>query len=253
MLDAMDEIPEQVTAEHRVAGCLVGGAVGDALGAEVEFMTLAEIRRSWGAAGVRDYTAADGRGRITDDTQMTLFTAEGLIRAMNRSVDRGICNVTAVLHRAYQRWLLTQHGDRSRVPWDWESPGEPSGWLVEQHSLWVRRAPGNTCLGALEGGRMGEPEHPINDSKGCGGVMRVAPVGLTASDPFDLGCRAAAITHTHPTGYLAAGAFAEIVGGLVGGADLADAVAGARRRLEGEPDSTETLTALTAAVELGDC
>ncbi len=62
-------------------------------------------------------------------------------------------------------------------------------------------------MGALFSGKTGTPEKPLNDSKGCGGVMRVAPVGLVATDPFDLGCRAAAITHGHPSGWLASGAF----------------------------------------------
>ena len=53
-----------------------------------------------------------------------------------------------------------------------------------------------------------------NDSKGCGGVMRVAPVGLYEQNPeraFDLACEIAAITHGHPTGCLAAGCLAAII------------------------------------------
>ena|SRR5664279_1092079 len=63
---------------ERVVGCLLGGAVGDALGAPIEFMTLPEIRKKFGPEGLKDYSPAYGRlGAITDDTQMTLFTAEG--------------------------------------------------------------------------------------------------------------------------------------------------------------------------------
>ena len=83
----------EVTVENRFRGCLFGGAVGDALGADVEFMSTGEIRARYGPDGVTDYTTADAIGRITDDTQMTLFTAEGLIRAHNRMADRGICDV----------------------------------------------------------------------------------------------------------------------------------------------------------------
>lgn len=62
----------------QVRGSLLGGAVGDALGAAVEFQSLAEIRSRFGPAGILDYAPAFGRlGAITDDTQMTLFTAEG--------------------------------------------------------------------------------------------------------------------------------------------------------------------------------
>lgn len=71
-----------VARESCYRGCLVGGAAGDALGAPVEFRSLSEITKQFGTGGVRDFVAAYGRlGAITDDTQMTLFTAEGLICA----------------------------------------------------------------------------------------------------------------------------------------------------------------------------
>jgi ADP-ribosyl-[dinitrogen reductase] hydrolase len=62
-----------------IAGCLLGRAVGDALGAPIEFLRLSEIRERFGLAGLTDYAPAYGKlGAITDDTQMTLFTAERL-------------------------------------------------------------------------------------------------------------------------------------------------------------------------------
>lgn len=96
----------------RVRGCLLGGAIGDALGNPVEFLSLAGIRRAHGEQGVRGLTAdEDGVvGRVTDDTQMTLFTAEGLIRAHSRAMSKGIGGAeTAVIRRAYLRWLDIQN------------------------------------------------------------------------------------------------------------------------------------------------
>jgi ADP-ribosyl-[dinitrogen reductase] hydrolase len=67
----------------RAYGCLVAGAVGDALGAWIEFSSLAEIRDRWGADGIVGYAPAYGtEGAITDDTQMTLLTVEALRRAL---------------------------------------------------------------------------------------------------------------------------------------------------------------------------
>ena len=66
-----------VSIPSRFRGCLLGGAVGDALGAPVEFWSRSEILRQFGPDGVRDYIPAYGRiGAITDDTQMSLFTAD---------------------------------------------------------------------------------------------------------------------------------------------------------------------------------
>src|SRR5688500_20227961 len=66
---------------RRWRGCLLGGAVGAALGAPVEFMALAEIRERFGPSGIVDYTTAFERpGTITDDTQLILFSDHGLLR-----------------------------------------------------------------------------------------------------------------------------------------------------------------------------
>jgi ADP-ribosylglycohydrolase len=68
-----------ISLQTRVRGCLLGGAIGDALGAPVEFMRLAQIKKRFGPDGTVDYAPAYGRiGAITDDTQMTLFTAESV-------------------------------------------------------------------------------------------------------------------------------------------------------------------------------
>jgi len=244
-----------VPSRHdRFLGCLLGGAVGDALGAPIEFDSWSEIQGWFGAGGLRDYAAAYGRrGAITDDTQMTLFTAEGLIRARNRSAESGIADVDAVMHRAYERWLLTQVGDPEAVPWDPDfGPRSNSGWLVTQPFLQQRRAPGNTCLRALLNGyRLGTPTSPMNQSKGCGGVMRVAPVGLVCdADSFDLGCRFAALTHGHPSGWMAAGALAAIVEQVTRGVDLDVAAQNAAERCQGIAGGYEVAEALEAAVAL---
>ena len=205
-------IPVGGLAESKVRGCLVGGALGDALGAPVEFMSWPDIRERYGPAGIAEVPIDAG---FTDDTQMTLFTAEGLIRASVRGRSRGIWYPPAVVWHAYLRWLHTQG-----VPWTTagahlaSDDAEPDGWLVHEAVLHRQMAPGNTCLAALKSGRMGTPEEPLNDSKGCGAVMRAAPVGLIAADrrhAFDLGCEIGAITHGHPDGYGAAGALAAIV------------------------------------------
>ncbi len=63
-------------------GCLLGGAIGDALGWPVEFLQYSEIKSKYGETGITDLVlGSSGLAEITDDTQMTLFTAEGIVRA----------------------------------------------------------------------------------------------------------------------------------------------------------------------------
>jgi len=249
---SVEQTPEHI--ERRFLGCLLGGAVGDALGAPVEFMRRTDILRRFGPTGIRDYAPAYGRlGAITDDTQMTLFTAEGLIRAHLRKCERGICSFEAVVANAYLRWLRTQ-GFESR-----EEPFGELGWLFAQRDLHHRRAPGNTCLAALRDmTSLGEPA--ANTSKGCGGVMRVAPVGLfgwhfrsavdNLDNVFQLGANLAGLTHGHPSGRLPAGVLAVLILGLTDGATLAEALPVATALLRRQPDHAETLRALENAIDL---
>lgn len=249
-------VPEESVRE-RYQGCLLGGAVGDALGAPVEFMRHSEITKAFGPKGITDLVPAYGKlGAITDDTQMTLFTAEGALRAYVRASLRGICSPPSVIHHAYLRWLYTQGEHQPR-----DKEFLLSGWLIEQKDLFSRRAPGRTCIDALRSSLdVGRPAR--NDSKGCGGVMRVAPIGmlfhaLTIKNPasrsenlqraFDLGCDAAAITHGHPTGFLTAGVMAALVFELLDGADLAGAIERAIPLLMKRDRHEETLDAVLRA------
>jgi len=166
-------------------------------------------------------------GAITDDTQMTLFTAEGLIRAWVRFEDRGICHPPSIVHHAYLRWLLTQ-GER---PTNKHIPIRRDGWLFSKRGLHHRRAPGNTCLSALcDAEELGLPAVARNKSKGCGGVMRVAPVGLFADvigddkAVFESATEIAALTHGHPTGSLSAGYLAAVIAALMRGEPLTGAM-----------------------------
>ena len=177
MRRSTDDLPEY---RSRVRGCLLGGALGDALGAPVEFEPIRRIRKQYGLAGLTGLVA-DWRGEvglITDDTQMTLFTVEGLIRAGRITVDgparatgataagparepgsvsgqagsrrRGrreeptLTEETAAVRRAYLRWLDTQQHSSPLLP----ASSAPSanelvrtGRLREQTWLYSRAPP----------------------------------------------------------------------------------------------------------------
>ncbi|MBA7560007.1 ADP-ribosyl-[dinitrogen reductase] glycohydrolase [subsurface metagenome] len=185
-------------------GCLLGLAIGDALGAPVEFLRLPEIKKRYGKPGITDFHEWRDfiPGSYTDDTQMSLSTAVGCIRAYQRWRDRGICHPASVVHRRYLDWL--------------ESQNDPD----------QRRGPGSTCLSALQSGKMGTIEEKINNSKGCGGVMRTAPVGLAfpSDRAFQEGAEYAAITHGHPSGYLTAGFLSGMISCIIEGKTLIDAI-----------------------------
>lgn len=59
-------------------GCLIGGAAGDALGYAVEFDREDAIFSKYGEEGITEYDLKNGVAQISDDTQMSLFTATGI-------------------------------------------------------------------------------------------------------------------------------------------------------------------------------
>ena len=202
-----------VTTRDRIAGCLIAGGLGDALGYEVEFSSWPAIQGRFGRNGIRELALRNGKARISDDTQMTLFTAEGMVLGYDRVKERHMgSDYEVYIYEAYLCWLQTQgyHAD---------SLWSRSSRLLKNPDMNHPRAPGNTCLSALLSGKMGSLDKPINHSKGCGGVMRTAPCGLVRrdsrgdpfGDPLMLGAKAAAITHGHPMGWVPAGMLSDIV------------------------------------------
>ena len=192
--------------KDQVLGCMVGGAVGDALGYAVEFSSYGSIVKQYGEKGITRYALdRHGLAQISDDTQMSLFTAAGILLGMTRGYMRGIMGrIDTYCRFTYLDWLHTQ---------EWTSRHEDArvdSWLMDVPELYSRRAPGNTCLSALHS--IEEGKEPRNNSCGCGGVMRTAPLALLNqlhgySDGDKLYCNmcaaeAARITHKHPLGFI---------------------------------------------------
>lgn len=196
-----------------IRGCLMAGAVGDALGYEVEFMSRRSILSRFGEQGITKFALdRNGKALISDDTQMTLFTANGMLMGLTRGYMRGIGGrPEKYVDIAYLDWYYTQTGKkREMLIDDWHPT-----WLRDLPEMAHRRAPGNTCLSACESLFRGEKAQ--NNSKGCGGIMRVAPMALlnagyasrnensySIEELAEAGGEIAEVTHKHPLGFLPA-------------------------------------------------
>lgn len=201
--------------------CLLGGAIGDALGNPVEFMYSDNIQKKYGKNGITDLELVKGKAQITDDTQMTFFTGDGLLKSAIERFDNKKEPVYDIIYKSYKNWYNTQNNNGKTI-------NQNNGWISDINDLYALRAPGTTCLGSLQRGIAGSVENPINNSKGCGGVMRVAPVGLMYyKNPqlaFKIGAECAALTHGNPSGYLPAGVMASIIANLVQGKSMNESV-----------------------------
>ena len=238
---ALKEKKEREVHLDAIRGCMFGGAAGDALGYPVEFLDEESIFRRYGAKGITAYDKdpRTGKALISDDTQMTLFTADGLLIGETRGAMRGIRGKPrGYVTLTYLDWLKTQESSMKEVN-RFKRPSKDGGysWLLDVPELYSRRAPGNTCLSALREESRGETfddyvEAKRNGSKGCGGIMRVAPLALDppgfVSDIPEVetpyyylkplvmeGAQLAAITHGHSLGYMPAAVLVHIITRIV--------------------------------------
>ena len=258
-----------------VRGCMAGGAAGDALGYAVEFWREKRIFDTYGPEGITEYEtdSRSGKALISDDTQMTLFTANGLLAGETRGLMRGIAGPPReYVKSAYYDWLKTQQSTMREVNRH-ERYTEAGGvsWLLDVPELYSRRAPGNTCLDALTAkndNRKDYIRNPANNSKGCGGIMRVAPLALLYRPgenysgglrELDLeGAQLAAITHGHSLGYMPAAAVTHIISRILTdeNPDLKEIVLDARDMMEqlfaGDRHQEELIRIMNLAVELSE-
>jgi ADP-ribosyl-[dinitrogen reductase] hydrolase len=138
----------------RFRGCLLGVAVGDALGMPTEGYTAREIKAKFGM--VREMLAAPQghfhtglfAGQFTDDTEETLLLAESLVEAAGFSPDRFAERLAA--------WGTT--------------------WTLDER---LNRGVGFATRSAVESMIAGTPWQQSGQAIAtCGSAMRAAPIGL---------------------------------------------------------------------------
>lgn len=257
---------ENTEIQDKIRGSLIGGAAGDALGYAIEFDNEKTIWHRFGSEGIQAYALhkADGKARISDDTQMTLFTADGiLVNRTNRAVF-GMDNLPRKeVAGAYIDWLQTQSGNYEAARrCGRKKHGSGVSWLLDVPELHKAQAPGLTCMRALNdlsNYRDFKEDYirvKVNDSKGCGGVMRVAPAAFVP-DADSLAAldweaaQMAAITHGHPLGYMPAAVLCHVLNRLVySGFTMQEAVLDARAAAEALFPEEETLPALLQIMDL---
>lgn len=239
-IESVNRLPDKIKAPEHSASCsnearaarvkdcirgsLMAGAAGDALGYTVEFMSRKSILARYGNKGITKFDLTpDGKALISDDTQMTLFTANGMLMGITRGYMRGIGGAPEnYVDGAYLDWYYTQTGKKKDV---WNNY-RPHTWICHLPELAHRRAPGNTCLSACES--MLNRQEVENNSKGCGGIMRVAPMALLAAgylvrgerfysiaEMDRAGAETARVTHKHPLGFLPAAMLTHLLYKLV--------------------------------------
>ena len=230
----------------RIEGCIFGGAIGDAFGAPVEAYSVERIQKRFGISGIRYIPKKNGVYKVTDDTQMTLFTMEGLLKSYIKNCKLDEEPNYDIIYSSYINWYNTQSKS-------FDILGRQKG-LLSDSALYSNRGPGHTCLSSLRDNIMGSIEKPINDSAGNGGLMRVAPVGIMYNKnpelAFEIGINCAALTHGSPEAYLPAGFQCALIANLFNNIDLETSINNAMRILQKYENSEDTCECLKKAINL---
>ncbi|MCC9172996.1 ADP-ribosylglycohydrolase family protein [Arthrobacter sp. zg-Y179] len=215
----------------KIRGCLLGGALGDA---------GAAASAPAGASGTS----------ITADTQLALYSLDGLLEAIEWANQGVGADETACVWLAYLRWMrgrglpLPENGPSPLPrPIDAEPLLQPAG---------TEGAADPDVLQALSTGEMGTRQRPLNTEVNTpAALVRSAPFGLLpyvqTETVYKLALDAASLTHGHPSARHSAAVFASMVHGLLApGATLRSAAieALAQARTNGVPELADRLQAV---------
>ena len=242
----------------RIRGSLLGGACGDALGYPVEHKTIDAIRELYGETGLREMETCNGVAMVTDDTQMTIYTAQGLLYAGKKHCDYG--NTVREVHKSYLHWiasLLPAEDVLSRYESMYPREELERNELLENGAnpgLDKKMCRGGSTFRALLSGKLYSVSNPADEGVRCGTTMRSAPVAIycykNPSLAFRLGRDCAAITHGYASAYLAAGVMCMVIARLINGSEMEEAIEESLDYLKTQKDGEELYAVLRKGVDL---
>ena len=192
-------------------GCLLGLAVGDAMGYTVDSRSWQEIREDYGPNGLLGYDLVNGYADVTSYTQLAAFTCNGLLFGLTRGQMQGtmapFVNYIALSSR---EWAQSQRS--------WNRPVKSYCWLMQQNEMCRRHCMDTRMLDTLERNNLGSPEESKNNFAQPGSLTTAVGVGLffhrhriRLSEINRLGAEAVALTHGSPSAFLTGAMVAHII------------------------------------------
>lgn len=192
-------------------GCLLGLAVGDALGYTVDGKSWERIQADYGPNGLLGYDLVNGYADVTSYTQLAAFTVNGLILALTRRQPEASPRCIAL---ALREWAQCQNLRRA--------PEITRCWISHVPTLRLRRCMDTRMPDALSREILGTVDTPINASDLPASLTAAAMVGLffdpDRMEPEQIGKWAAgtvAMTHGNPEAFLSGAALAYSIAGIL--------------------------------------
>ena len=204
-----------ISRREHFRGCLLGMAVGDAMGYPVDQKNWQQIKEDYGPNGLRGYDLVNGYADVTSYTQLAAFTCNGLLFALTRGQTQGrMAPFIQYINLSSREWAASQR--------PWGRPAKSYCWLARKAEMCRRSCMDREMLETLDRDRMGTLETPVNSRSGPEGLTVAIGVGLiynenriTQEEIDRLGAEAVALTHGSPTAFLAGAALAHIISKLV--------------------------------------
>lgn len=196
-------------------GCLLGLAVGDAMGYTVDSRSWQEIREDYGPNGLLGYDLVNGYADVTSYTQIAAFTCNGLLFGLTRGQMLGkMAPFIQYIALSSREWAASQRA--------WGRPSKCYCWLLRKSELCTRRCMDTRMLDTLSRQRPGTLETPVNNFDSPAGITSAIGVGLFYNpDRMEqaevdlLGAEAVALTQGSPTAFLAGAVLAHMISRLL--------------------------------------
>lgn len=196
-------------------GCLLGMAVGDAMGNTVDCRSLEEIRRDYGPNGLLGYDLVNGYADVTSYTQLAAFTCNGLLFGLTRGQMTGkMAPFIKYIALAQCEWAGSQRA--------WGRPNRNYCWLAKKEEICRRHCMDTRMLETLNRRNLGTLETPTNNYNGPYSLSAAIGVGLFFhKDRMDqmevdrLGAEAVALTQGGPGAFLTGAVLTHIISRLL--------------------------------------
>ena len=196
-------------------GCLLGMAVGDAMGYTVDRKSWDEIQEDYGPNGLLGYDLVNGYAEVTSHTQLPAFTANALLLGLTRGQTTGtMAPLIRYIGLGQREWAK---GQRYR-----SQQTKLFCWLSRTKELCTRRCMDTFMLDILGRERLGSMEEPVNRFVSPCALTTAIPVGLISDgkrmpqpEIDHLAAETVALTHGGPLAFLTGAVLAHLISGIL--------------------------------------
>ncbi len=239
---------------NNIYNCILGGAIGDSLGFSVRNMGYDEIVEKYGKRGITTLEVdCDNKARVTDNTQLSIFTIDALIRAYNKYYVYGITGFGRVItYTSYLRW---QYAQGRKIPLSRDTDQLQDNYLMDIQELKYERCAEEYTKQVLENESYDEDIEDLNNNKGYLCLTKTAPVGIMFYQEdkiaFEMAVKIAKLTHGNPLAYLSCGVFSVIIANIVKGNKLEKSIETALRVLKSQKEDKEIIKQIIDKIKMG--